>query len=239
MKIPMIKTVSLALLGSLVLTGCSAPPDLAEHEVIGVIAEIPEDRETIVLSHEAIPGYMEAMVMRFSVSTPDLLDGVGPGNEVRFRLLTDGKAAVIKGIDKISEHIRTFPEFELETLEGDRVRSEEFSGKVTLINFWASWCGPCKVEIPWFVEMKEQYGEDFEVVGIAQDPSNREAISELLTDLGVNYTVLMSDGGVEAQVGGVYAVPTTFVLDRDAKVVGRHVGLVQKAALEAELAKLF
>jgi thiol-disulfide isomerase/thioredoxin len=235
----MINRLTLVLWGSLLLAGCNSPADLTEHDVIGVIAEIPEDRETIVLSHEAIPGYMEAMVMRFSVSTPDLLDGIVTGNEVSFRLLTDGEAAVIKGIDKISEHIQVFPEFELETLEGDPIGSESFSGKVTLINFWASWCGPCKIEIPWFVEMKEQYGEDFEIIGIAQDPSNREAISDLMAELGINYTVLMSDGGVEARVGGVHAVPTTFVLDRDARVVGRHVGLVQKAVLEEELAELF
>ena len=95
-------------------------------------------------------------------------------------------------------------------------------------------------QMPWLVEIQAEYAEQgFEIIGIATDPHSRDAISELVAELNVDYTILLSDGDIEAEVGGVYAIPTTFILDRDGGVRHMHVGLVQKEVLQDEIRALF
>src|SRR6202048_3441856 len=93
------------------------------------------------------------------------------------------------------------PDFSLESLEGKTVRLSDFRGKAVLLNFWATWCQPCKIEMPWFVELQKQYGgQGLQVLGIAMDDASPADIAKFAKDLGVNYPVLV---GKEA-VGDAY-----------------------------------
>lgn len=131
-----------------------------------------------------------------------------------------------------------FPEFRLNSLDGSDLDSKELRGKVALINFWASWCGPCRMETPWLVELKKEYDDSgFEIVGIAIDPEDEEEIREFVRDLNVNYPVVYSDQKVEGQVG-ILGTPTSFLLDRHGNVAHKHVGVVAKEVLAGEIETL-
>ncbi len=227
--------------GLFALAGCVSTPRVPpEYEVLGVVSEIPEDRKSVVLLHEAIPGYMQSMTMSFAVADSSLLDGVRVGTEVRFHLVVDANGAVIDDIAEAPGYFELFPEFELSTLEGRTISSSQLNGKVAVINFWASWCAPCREEMPWLVEMTDLYdAAEFTVIGITQDPENTAAIVEIVTDLGINYTIVMTDFEVEAKAGGIYGIPTTFILDRSGRVRYKHVGLANEVELRSTIEGLF
>src|SRR5207237_2073626 len=83
------------------------------------------------------------------------------------------------------------PEFELASLDGKKVRLSDFRGKAVLLNFWATWCQPCRIEMPWFEALQKQYGpQGFQVLGIAVDDASKEDIAKFAKDIGVNYPIL-------------------------------------------------
>jgi peroxiredoxin len=140
-----------------------------------------------------------------------------------------GSNAAIKGKDA--------PDFQLKGLDGRTLRLSELRGKAVLLNFWATWCPPCKIEIPWFVELQKQYGpQGLEIVGVAMDEGHpRDAIARFAQDMGVNYTMLLGDDKVADAYGGVEALPTTFYIGRDGKVVSRVFGLVSHRDVEENI----
>ena len=227
--------------GLSLLAGCASAPQIPmEYDVRGLVAEIPEDRNSVVLLHDTIPGYMQSMTMPFAVVDPSLLDGIEVGTEVAFHLVVDANGAVIDELGEAPAYSGQFPEFELSTLEGRTISSSRLEGKVGVINFWASWCAPCREEMPWLVEMTDLYDEtEFGVVGITEDPENMEAIVNMVAVLGVNYPIVMTDFEIETNVGGVYGIPTTFVLDRSGRVAYKHVGLGDEEELRSIVEGLF
>jgi thiol-disulfide isomerase/thioredoxin len=125
------------------------------------------------------------------------------------------------------------PDFSLESLEGKTTRLSDFRGKAVLLNFWATWCGPCKIEMPWFVELQQKYGsQGLQVVGIAMDDASKEDIAKFAKDMGVNYPVLIGKEAVGDSYGGIPALPETFFIGRDGKVVDKILGLRGKAEIE-------
>ncbi len=227
--------------GLIALAGCAAEPLIPrDYEVLGVVSEVSLDRQSVTLLHDTIPGYMQSMTMPFSVADPSLLDGIERGEEVRFHLVVDADGAVIDEIEEAPGYDEVFPSFELSTLAGETISSSALAGRVSVINFWASWCAPCREEMPWFVEMVDLYdAEQFAVIGITEDPENTDAIVELLEDLGVNYPIVMSDFEIETEVGGVYGIPTTFILDPDGRVAYKHVGIADEEELRGVIEGLF
>src|SRR5215470_16867328 len=123
------------------------------------------------------------------------------------------------------------PDFELKTLDGKTVKLSDFRGKGVLLNFWATWCGPCKIEMPWFVELQKEYGpQGLEIVGIAMDDEgSNETIAKFIKQMGVNYTILVGKDSVGESYGGVGVLPTTFFIDRDGKLTAREFGLVSRS----------
>jgi thiol-disulfide isomerase/thioredoxin len=118
------------------------------------------------------------------------------------------------------------PGFELKSLEGQNVKLSDFRGKAVLLNFWATWCGPCKIEMPWFVELQKEYGpQGLQIVGVAMDDSSTQDIAKFVKEMGVNYPILLGTESVGQSYGGVGALPTTFFVDRDGKFVAREFGL--------------
>jgi thiol-disulfide isomerase/thioredoxin len=125
---------------------------------------------------------------------------------------------------------QTAPEFELQSLEGKNVKLSDFRGKAVLLNFWATYCGPCKIEMPWFVEMQKEYGpQGFQVVGVAMDDASTEEIAKFAKQMGVNYPILLGKEAVGQAYGGVEFLPTTVFVDRDGKVIARKFGLQSRS----------
>jgi peroxiredoxin len=125
------------------------------------------------------------------------------------------------------------PDFTLQSLDGNSVRLSDLRGKAVLLNFWATWCSPCKIEMPWFIELQKQYGaQGLQIVGVAMDDSSKEDIAKFAKDMGVNYPVLLGKEEVGDAYGGVPALPETFFISRDGKIVDKIIGLKGKAEIE-------
>ncbi len=124
------------------------------------------------------------------------------------------------------------PDFELSTLDGQTVRLSDFRGKAVALNFWATWCDPCKIETPWLVDLQKEYGpQGLQVVGVAMDDAGKDAIQGFVHEMGINYVILQGKNAVgdeyEAQ-----GYPTTVYIDRSGKVVNRVVGLVSRSEID-------
>jgi len=130
------------------------------------------------------------------------------------------------------------PDFTLEKLNGGNLKLSDLRGKAVLLNFWATWCGPCKIETPWLVEMQDQYGnQGLQVIGVAMDDSGKDEISKFAKDMGVNYPVLLGKEAVGDEYGGVPALPESFFIGRNGKIVDRIIGLKGKAEIEDAIKK--
>jgi len=124
----------------------------------------------------------------------------------------------------------TAPDFVLDSLDGKSLKLSSLRGKAVLLNFWATYCGPCKVEMPWFVELQKEYGpQGFQIVGVAMDDASTEDIAKFAKDMGVNYPILLGKEAVGLSYGGVNVLPTTFFLDRNGKVIAREFGLQSRS----------
>jgi thiol-disulfide isomerase/thioredoxin len=130
------------------------------------------------------------------------------------------------------------PDFTLESLDGKNLRLSDLRGKAVLLNFWATWCGPCKIETPWLVELQNQYGaQGLQVVGVAMDDSGKDDIAKFAKDMGVNYPVLLGKEAVGDAYGGVPALPESFFIGRDGKIVDKIIGLKGKGEIEDSIRK--
>jgi len=137
---------------------------------------------------------------------------------------------------KAQEERKPAPDFALKDSTGQTVKLSEYRGKVVLLNFWATWCAPCRIEIPWFKEFETTYKDrGFAVLGVAMDEEGWEVVKPYVDDMQVNYRVLMGTEMVGEQYGGVGALPTTFLIDREGKIASTHVGLVSKSDYEQEI----
>ena len=129
----------------------------------------------------------------------------------------------------------TAPDFQLISLsdpDARLVKLSDLRGKGVLLNFWATWCDPCKIEMPWFTEFQKKYGDQgLQVVGVAQDDSGKDAIIKFAKDMGVNYQVLQGKNAV-GDAYGVQGLPTTIYIGRDGKIIDKVVGLVSKSEIE-------
>ena len=131
------------------------------------------------------------------------------------------------------------PEFSLQILDGAVFTNEDLDGKVALINFWATWCGPCKIEMPWFVEFQRKYKDKgFTVLAISLDEEGWDPVRVFAEQMEFNFPVALGDDPVSEDFGGIYVLPTTLIVDRSGTIVSRHTGLVPKAAYETEIEDL-
>jgi len=130
------------------------------------------------------------------------------------------------------------PDFTLDTLDGTPMTLSDLRGKAVLLNFWATWCAPCKIEMPWFVELQQEYGsQGLQIVGVAMDDSSKDDIVKFAKDMGVNYPVLLGKEAVGEAYGGVPALPESFFIGRDGKIVDRIIGLKGKGEIEDSIKK--
>ncbi len=130
------------------------------------------------------------------------------------------------------------PDFVLQSLDGKTVRLSDFHGKAVLLNFWATWCGPCQIEMPWFEQLQKQYGsQGLQVIGIAMDGASKNDIAEFANNLGVDYLILLGKEDVGDAYGGVQFLPATFYVSRDGKVVDKVFGLKGRSEIEESVKK--
>jgi peroxiredoxin len=137
------------------------------------------------------------------------------------------------------------PEFTLKDVNGATVKMSDYKGKVVLLDFWATWCGPCKIEIPWFIEFERTYKDrDFAVVGVSLDEDGWESVKPYIAEKKINYRVVIGDDDLSSKFGAiaingpVEALPTTMVIDREGRIAAAHVGLTAKGDFEKEIEKL-
>jgi peroxiredoxin len=132
----------------------------------------------------------------------------------------------VKAAVKPDKDRKTAPEFALKDSNGQTVHLTDYKGKVVLLDFWATWCGPCKVEIPWFIEFEQQFKDrGFAVLGVSMDEDGWDAVKPYIEDHKINYRVMLGSEQVSDIYGGLDSLPTTLLIDRQGKIASVHIGL--------------
>jgi thiol-disulfide isomerase/thioredoxin len=130
------------------------------------------------------------------------------------------------------------PPFIVTTLDGQRVSLADYKGKALIVNFWATWCGNCKVEMPWLAELREKYAsQGFEVLGIVTDDAPTEKIESLAQKYGVKYPILGCNHATAQAYGGLPDLPESFFIDRHGRIVAEMDGADSKEEIERDIRK--
>ena len=124
--------------------------------------------------------------------------------------------------------------FTVHDLDGKVISSESLRGKVTIVNFWATWCPPCRAEIPDLIALQNKYRDQLQIIGVSQDETGPDVVRQFVAEQRMNYPIVMSTPELERIFTGIYALPTSFIIDRDAKVVQKHVGMLDAETTEGE-----
>jgi thiol-disulfide isomerase/thioredoxin len=158
---------------------------------------------------------------RYTRQVRDRADaGVAPsGERVRLRFFRNPSVA---------------PVLTARDLDGRELSLAALRGKVVLINFWATWCGPCRAEIPDLVALQDKYRDTLQIIGISQDEAPVDLVRRFVADHHMNYPVVMSTPEIEKLFPGVTALPTSFIVDRESRIVQKHVGLLTASLTEQE-----
>ncbi len=140
---------------------------------------------------------------------------------------------------KTSEAPKAAPGFTLKDLEGKPIKLSDFSGKVVLLNFWATWCPPCREEIPALVALQKQYAaQGLVVLGISMDEGGPARVASFIKKTAINYPVVLGDEKTSTAYGGIQVLPTTFVIDRKGQIVDGFVGGSDRAGFEDKIKPL-
>lgn len=152
------------------------------------------------------------------------------------RMAGPPRPAVVTGTGLVGDvRGQLAPDFELKALDGRTIRLSDYRGKAVLLNFWATYCGPCKIEMPWIDELQKQYAaQGLVVIGVAQDES-QEDVDKFIKEMGVHYTIVMGREAVADAYGGVQFLPGTFYIDRNGRIVDRVFGLAGHGDIEANI----
>jgi cytochrome c biogenesis protein CcmG/thiol:disulfide interchange protein DsbE len=130
------------------------------------------------------------------------------------------------------------PEFKLDGIDGRPLTLASGRGKVILLNFWATWCGPCRAEIPDLIALQQKYKNQLQIISLTVDEDDAAVVKQVVAEAGINYPVAISPPEVRMQYGGIAALPTSFVLDLQGRVVQKHEGLRDPALYETEIRAL-
>lgn len=131
------------------------------------------------------------------------------------------------------------PEFTLQTLDGKKVSLSDYRGKAVLVNFWATWCGPCNIEMPWLVDLHKKYAaQGFEILGISMDDIDPKDVAKFAQDKHVDYPILIGTDNVGDAYGGMPFLPGNFYIDRNGKILDKGFGLKGKAEIEEDIQKI-
>lgn len=165
----------------------------------------------------------------------------------------DDSAAVTETASEADENStglngRVAPNFTLDDINGKKVSLSSYKGRPLVVDFWATWCGPCKVEIPWFEKLHQQYAsQGLEILGVSADDLDKDDPAKLFTEkrdianfaqqMHMNYPVLIDADSIANSWGGLDALPTTFFIDKNGKIVASTIGLAPRDLIEADIEK--
>ncbi len=130
------------------------------------------------------------------------------------------------------------PPFLVNDLDGGIISTAGFHGKVVLVNFWATWCPPCREEIPELIELSSRYKDKLQIIGVSMDDAPASEVLEFAKQIGITYPVVMGSGAIEAEYGGVPALPTSFIISPEGRVVQKHAGLYPIGVYDTEIRSL-
>ena len=122
----------------------------------------------------------------------------------------------------------------MQTIDGRTLSAADWKGKVVIVNFWATWCPPCRAEIPDLIKLQDKYRDRLQIIGVSEDEDGPEVVRKFVAEYGINYPIVMSTPEVKTAFSGIYALPTSFIVDRGLHVVQKHVGLLHPDVTEAE-----
>ncbi len=147
--------------------------------------------------------------------------------------------AEAQGSEQTKVERAKMPDFSKETLDGDILTQDDLSGKVTLVNFWATWCGPCIIETPELVALRNEWEDrEFEIIGVSMDEGGLDVVQEFVDRFEVPYPILHDLGPLGEDFGGVYALPTTYIVNADGEIQHRIIGQFRVDDFKSELEKL-
>jgi peroxiredoxin len=183
----------------------------------------------------------------FANSTQDLVSPKPFGLHLKKTLFTIALAAGLlawiltrhpSGAHNNSSALRPAPDFAVTDLSGRNFRLSDYRGKVVVLDFWATWCDPCKQEIPYFIALQNRYGaQGLQVLGVSMD-DDEPPVRQFQQQFKMNYPVALGNPKLADQYGGILGLPITFVIDRSGQVAARHVGATEPSIIEGEVRKL-
>ena len=154
---------------------------------------------------------------------------------------TDTNAATGKPRVRFVKNPREIPQLTMTTIDGKTITNKDLAGKVTIFNFWATWCAPCRAEIPDLVKLQEQYKDHLVIVGVLSEDDPGDHVSRFAADYKMNYPIVAETEELRDAFPGIFALPTTFMVGPDLKMMQKHIGQIRAAQIELEtrvLAKL-
>jgi thiol-disulfide isomerase/thioredoxin len=166
---------------------------------------------------------------RYTQRVSEQLNSAGPDS-------ADGKPRV-----RFVNNPAAIPQLTMKTIDGRTITTKDLEGKVTLFNFWATWCAPCRAEIPDLIRLQEEYREHLIIIGVVSEDGPVERVSSFAAEFRMNYPIVMETSELTDGFPGIFALPTTFVVGPDLKMMKKHIGQVRRAQIELEtrvLAKL-
>jgi thiol-disulfide isomerase/thioredoxin len=155
--------------------------------------------------------------------TPSLLHAVPAGDKLTIRFFRDPSPV---------------PAVVMHDIEGKSLSPDDLRGKVVLVNFWATWCPPCRAEIPDLVALQARYGDRLQIIGVSQDEGSVEVVKRFAAEQHMNYPIVMMTPELEKAFPGIAALPTSFLVDRGGRIVQRHVGMLNAMVTEQETRSL-
>src|SRR5690348_11729601 len=150
----------------------------------------------------------------------------------------DADDSGVPSVIRFARNPERMPPFLVNDLEGGIISTADLHGKVVLVNFWATWCPPCREEIPELIELSNRYKDKLQIIGVSMDDAPAREVRQFAEQIGITYPVVMGSGAIEAEYGGVPALPTSFVISPDGRVVQKHAGLYPIGVYDTEIRSL-
>jgi thiol-disulfide isomerase/thioredoxin len=149
-----------------------------------------------------------------------------------------GSSEATSGLLNVKDR-RPVPDFMSKDSKGVQNKLSDYRGKVVLLNFWATWCGPCKAEVPWFVEFESKFkGSGFAVLGVSMDDDGWKTVRPFMVQEKMNYTVMLGDEAMASKFGGIDSLPQSLLIDRKGRIAVKQMGLTSQAAYREEIVEL-